>query len=276
MAADFIIDVNEADFDYQVLAYSHQIPVVVDFWAEWCVPCRTLSPLLERVTIEAKGGFRLAKLNVDLNQNLAIRYNVRSIPAVKAFRNGTIVSEFTGVQPEPRLREFIRQVAPHPADLILEKGTSLLESGQWIPAREAFQKVLAELPQSPTALLGLVKCLLAQGHPVEAKNILIKIPPSREYSAGEILKPLIDALLRIPNGERILDDPLQAAYQRALTLITRGNIEASLDGLLDILRQDKRYRDGEVRQVILSLFELLGEKNPLTSQYRQEMATILF
>jgi len=226
--------------------------------------------------MEAKGGFRLAKLNVDLNQNLAIRYNVRSIPAVKAFRNGSIVSEFTGVQPEPRLREFIRLIAPHPADLTLEKGTSLLESGQWIPAREAFQKVLAELPQSPTALLGLAKCLLAQGHPVEANNILKNIPPSREYSAGEILKPLINALLRIQNGEPYFDDPLLAAYQRALRLVTRGNIEAALDGLLDILRQDKRYRDGEVRQVILGLFELLGEKNPLTSQYRQEMASILF
>lgn len=276
MASDYIIDVSEADFEYQVLAYSQQIPVIVDFWAEWCIPCKTLSPILERLAVEAAGTFRLAKVNVDYNPNLANRYNVRSIPTVKAFRDGRVVSEFIGLQPEPRIREFIRAIAPSPADLALERGSSLLQMGEWRMAEVAFRQVLSEKPENPPALLGLAKCLLAQGKAQEALNILSHFPASREYSSAETLKPLAEALVRQKNGDVYSDDPLEAAYNRALRLVIRGNYPAAMDGLLDILRQDKRYRNGEIRLVMLALFELLGEGNPLTRQYRQELASVLF
>jgi len=130
MASDFIVDVSESDFEYQVLAYSQQVPVVVDFWAEWCAPCKMLGPLLEKFAKEGQGSFRLARVNVDENPNLALRYAVHSIPAVKAFRDSKMVAEFAGVQPEPRLREFLRSIAPSPSDLELEKGLSLLNLQQ--------------------------------------------------------------------------------------------------------------------------------------------------
>ena len=107
MASGYIITVTEADFEYEVVAFSQQLPVVVDFWAEWCVPCKTLGPLLEKLADEAQGSFRLAKVDVDSSPNLALRYGVRSIPNVKAFRDGQVVAEFVGAQPEPRLREFV-------------------------------------------------------------------------------------------------------------------------------------------------------------------------
>ena len=276
MASDFIIDVDESDFEYQVLAFSQQVPVVVDFWAQWCIPCRTLSPLLEKLTIEAGGTFRLAKLDVDSNTNLANRYNVRSIPAVKAFRDGKVVSEFVGAQPEPRIREFIQQIAPSQADLILEKGQSLLLANQWASAEEALREVLEENLDSSAALLGLAKALLAQGQAYEAQGILESFPASREFSTAEGLRPLAEALIRLQNGSPASDLPLEAAYNRALHLFTRGNIEATLDGLLDVLREDKRYRNGEARQVILGVLEVLGVENPLTRQYRQELTSVLF
>ena len=276
MASDYIIDVSETDFEYQVINYSQRVPVVVDFWAEWCIPCRTLGPMLENLTEESQGAFRLAKVNVDNNQNLAMRYNVHSIPSVKAFQNGSVIAEFSGVQPEPRLREFILKIAPSPSDLTLEKGESLLKLEQWKSAETAFQQVLNERPNDPAALLGLAKSGLLQGRPSEATSILRDFPPSREFSSAEALLPLSEALMRIDNGDTLSDDPQEAAFNHSLRLFLRGNIPASMDGLLDILRQDKQYRNGEARLALLGIFELIGDENPLTRQYRQELATILF
>jgi putative thioredoxin len=276
MASDNIVEVNESDFETQVLAYSQQTPVVVDFWAEWCVPCRTLSPLLERLTQAADGAFRLAKVNVDQNPNLAYRYNVNSIPSVKAFRDGRVISEFVGLQPEPRVREFLRLIAPSPADLTLEKGQSLLASGQWQSAEAAFREVLGDGRESAPALLGLAKSLLAQGRADEAQSILGNFPASREFVVSETLRPLTAALIQQQRVGAASEDPLEAAYRRAIRLFGRGNIEAALDGLLDILREDKRYRNGEVRLVILGILELMGENNPSTREYRKELASVLF
>lgn len=276
MASDYIIDVTEADFDYQVLNFSQKIPVVVDFWAEWCVPCRTLGPLLEKFAEEGQGQFRLAKVNVDNNPNLAMQYNVRSIPSVKAFRDGRIISEFVGVKPEPELREFIRNIAPSPADLKLEKGLSMMQMEQWKSAEAAFHEVLDELPGNTAAQLGLAKSTLAQGKIYEASQILENFPASREYAAAESMRPLANALYNLDNGQGLTDDPLLAAFNRSLVLFKRGNIPAAMDGLIDLLREDKQYRGGEARQVLLGIFELLGDKNLLTRQYQQELASVLF
>lgn len=276
MASDFIVDVSEADFDFEVVAYSQESPVVVDFWATWCAPCRVLGPLLEKLAEEAGGSFRLARVNVDENPNLAKHYQVRNIPNVKAFRDGRIVAEFAGVLPEPRLREFIRSMVPSESDLILAKGLNLLADLQAEEAEQTFRQALIEAPDHPAALLGLAKSLLLQGQGGEGLFILQNFPASPEYNVAEILRPLAVALARLDADQEPSDDPLEAAFDRALRLVKRGNIEAALDGLLDILRQDKRFRNGEPRQVIVALLELLGEANPLTRQYRSELASVLF
>jgi putative thioredoxin len=276
MASDFIIEVSETDFEYQVLAYSQQIPVLVDFWAEWCIPCRTLGPVLEKLVDEANGAFRLAKLNVDHNQNLAMRYNVRSIPAVKAFQNGQVIAEFSGAQPEPRVREFLKNIAPSDVDLALEKAASLMQLEQWRSAEVTYREVLDKMPSQSAALLGLVKSLLIQGQTVAALDILESFPPSREFNDAQTLLPLAVALDQEQNGDLWSDNPLDAAYSRSLNLISRGNFPAAMDGILDILREEKRYRNNEARHVFVGLLELLGEKNPLTKQYRQELSLVLF
>src|SRR4030042_6068808 len=142
MASEFIKIVTESDFEYEVIAYSNQIPVIVDFWAEWCRPCKTLTPILEKIAEDAAGTFRLAKVDVDGNPNLALRFNVRSIPNVKAFRDGQLISEFLGLQPESRVKEFIRNLAPSQIDLLLEKGQSQLESLNWLDASHTFRQFL--------------------------------------------------------------------------------------------------------------------------------------
>ncbi|NLG74392.1 MAG: tetratricopeptide repeat protein [Chloroflexi bacterium] len=272
-----IIDVSEADFEYQVIAYSQQVPVVVDFWADWCVPCRVLGPILEKLAEEGEGSFRLAKVNVDENPNLARRFRVTGIPAVKAFRNGQVVAEFHGAQPEPRVREFLRLVVPSTADLNLEKGWSLLLAGQPEEAEEAFRQVLDEEPDRSPALLGLCKALLLQGEAEEALYTLENFPASREYSAAQNLLPLARAMIQVRHeAPEDFENFLDSAYHRAINLVMRGNLEAAMDGLLDILRQDKRYRKGEAHQVMLALLELLGEGHPSARQYRSELASVLF
>jgi putative thioredoxin len=271
-----IINVSESDFEYQVLIYSQTVPVLVDFWAEWCGPCRMLGPILERLAKEAGGSFRLAKINVDENPNLARRYNVSSIPMVKAFRDGHVVSEFVGALPEPRIREFLRALAPSPMDLLLEKGYSLLEMKEWLQAEKTFREYLQTNPSQSGATLGLIKSILLQGRGADALYLIKNFPDGKDYNRAENLKPLATALARLKAGEAYSENPLEAAYMNALRLVMRGNHAAAMDGMLDVLRLDKQYRQGEVRQVMVGIFELMGDENPLTRQYRNELAMVLF
>lgn len=276
MTSDFIVEVSDADFEYQVLVYSQQTPVVVDFWAEWCAPCKMIGPILERLAQEGQGSFRLAKVNVDENPELVMRYSVRSIPAVMAFRDGRMVAEFKGAQPEPRIREFLKSIAPSPEDLTLEKANSLLSLGNILGAEKAFREVLQAAPNNPTALLGLAKSLLLRGQEKEALSILASFPASKEYHSAEQLRPLAEALSMLESrafseGEHVLD----AAFANSLRLVKRGNLPAAMDGLLDILREDKRFRDGLARKVMLALIELV-EDPEMARQYRNELASVLF
>lgn len=275
--SEYIIDVNEADFEYQVLAYSQQVPVVVDFWAEWCKPCKVLGPMLEGLAQEAQGLFRLAKVNVDDNPNLAVRYGVRSIPILKAFRDSQMIAELLGVQPEARLREFIRAIAPSESDLLVAKGNSQLALLRSTQAEQTFRQALEMTPQNTAAMLGLAKSLLQQGKGREGLQILADFPGSREYKSAEIMLPLAQSLEAFERGQVVpSEDPLDAAFKQALRLVKRNNLEAAMDGLLDILREDKRYRDGKARQVMLGLLEILGSESDVARGYRQELASVLF
>ncbi len=277
MSQNNIIDVNEVDFEYEVIAYSQNSPVLVDFWAEWCQPCKTLSPLLERLVAEQESTLRLARVNVDQNPNLAEMYSVRNIPTVKAFTQGHVVAEFTGLQPEQRLHEFISKIIPPSAvDLEIEKGNNLLIAGKWAEAEITFRQVLETKPESGAALLGLSKTLIALGKGHEAMAILSNFPSSREYTSASLLLPIAQALVDYQENTFPLESDLDATFKNSIRLAGIGKIEAALDGLLDLLRQDKRYRDNLAKQVILGLLEILGNENPRTREYRSELSSILF
>ncbi|HMK09325.1 MAG TPA: thioredoxin domain-containing protein, partial [Anaerolineales bacterium] len=192
--SEHIVDVTEANFAQEVIQRSFDVPVVVDFWAPWCAPCRALSPLLERAAIEAGGTFRLAKVNVDENPQLSVRFGVQGIPAVKAFRQGEVVSEFVGAQPEPMVRRFLERVAPTQADPGLVRALGLRAARQWPEAERAFRDVLSREEANPAASLGLLECLLMEGRGPEAKALLVDFPPSTEWATAERLRPLANLL----------------------------------------------------------------------------------
>lgn len=271
-----IIDVTESDFEFQVIAYSQQVPVVVDFWAEWCAPCRVLGPVLEKLAEEAEGAFRLAKVNVDENPKLAKRFNVFSIPTVKGFSEGQMVTEFKGALPEGKIREFLQQLVPDETTLALEKASSLLEERDLQESEDLFREVLGAQPGNPQALLGLSRTLLFQNRSLEAAELLANFPVSKLMNMAARLLPLANALASFEPTSDIPEDVLQATYQRSLLLLQRGNYPAALDGLMSVLREDKRFRGGEVHQLVLGLFTLLGETHYLTLEYQRELANILF
>ncbi len=275
--SDFIVDVNETDFEYEVLSYSLNVPVVVEFWAKWCQPCKQLGPMLERLTAEANGSFRLARVDVDASPNLALRYGVRSIPTVKAISQGQVVGEFAGLQPETRVREFLDRLAPpSEAALAQEKADSLLAEHAWAEAEAIYRELEEKEQNQPPVLLGLVKALLAQGKPGEAVFILNYFPASREYNAAQVLRPLAESMLKFDKGELPDESDLDAMFQNSIRLAMRGNHLAALDGLLEILRQDKQFDSGKARQVFLGILELLGPEDADGRQYRSELTMLLF
>lgn len=275
--SEYIHDVSEATFEQDVLMRSHEVPVVVDFWAPWCGPCKMLGPMIERLAIEGGGAFLLAKVDVDENPNLSIRYGVQGIPAVKAFVNGNVKSQFVGAQPESIVRRFVKELAPSESDIALEKGNSLLGTRHWQEAEVAFREVYVEDETNSAAALGLLKCLLMQGKGKDASFLIDQFPLGTEWAAAEKLKALAQILAEVEeNGPRPENDPLEAEFYQSARLILRGNLPAAMDGLLDVLRHDKNYRDGEPKALLLSIFELLGDDDPLTREYRNELASILF
>jgi putative thioredoxin len=275
--SEFIVDVSEANFEYEVLSYSQNLPVVVEFWATWCQPCKILGPMLEHLTEEAHGNFRLARVDVDANPNLALRYGVRSIPTVKAITQGQVAGEFVGLQPEPRVREFLSKLLP-PSEysLQLEKANSLLADHQWTEAEAIYRTLNNENPDQPQVVLGLVKTLLAQARSGEALFLINTFPASKEFNAAQALRPLAEAMVKHEKSQLPDQTDLDAMFSNSIRLMRRGNHLAALDGLLEILKQDKRYRGDTARVVFLAILEILGPEDPEAKQYRSELTMILF
>ena len=274
-----IIDVQEATFESDVIQKSFEKAVVVDFWAAWCGPCRTLGPTLERLANEPDSNFILAKVDVDSNQGLAMRYGIQGIPAVKAFRDGQIVDDFVGAQPEPMVRQFIEGIAPSAAGEAVISADKLLEDRQWQEAESLFREKLESDPAGAEAKLGLAKSLLGQGDGCKARSYLEELKSLVEtMDPAERLLPLADYLctaskLKEQNAEVTV---IEAQYRQAARLFSDGKVAPALDGLLDVLRHNKNYRDGQTKAVVLGIFELLGDEDPLTQVYRRELGSILF
>lgn len=267
-----IIDVNEATFAQDVLDRSRQQPVIVDFWAPWCGPCRMLSPVLEKITTEANGAFVLAKINSDNNQRLAQQYGVQGIPAVKVFRDGKVVGEFVGAKPEPQVRDFLKKYAPAKSDLAFTAAQALFSEGRLIEAEAALHNILNAQPDHTAAALLLGNILLRLGRGTEAASALKHIPSSAKEADQVEKLGVLAKFMALPNDA---SDGLDAQYQTAADLLRQQLYEAALDSLLNVLRKNRAYRNGEAKQVMLAIFDWLGD-DPLVKTYRRQLANVLF
>ena len=271
-----IISADESNFEYQVLAYSEQVPVLVNFWAQWSDTCHRITPLLETLARQNSGRFRLAKVDVDQNIQLSQRYQVHTVPSLKSFENGLITRQIIGIKTNMQVIDFVKQLIPGPENLLLEKAANLLQSEAYQEVEEACREILDEYPEQPKANLLLVKSLIWQGIYPEASQNLKRFPTSQEFQGAEKLIPLVNALAETPDQSTQISESLDPVFYRAVKLIRLGNIPAALDGLLEILRIDKKYRASLPKDLILGLFELLGDDHQLTQEYRPQLANILF
>jgi putative thioredoxin len=271
-----IISVNELDFEVQVLVYSDRIPVLVNFWASWDDAWKQTKVQLESLVLENPGRFRLANLDVDKNPLLTGRYQVHTVPTLKTFQNGMVTHQLEGLQTNLQLIDYVRSFSPGPENLLLEKAASYLDSNRYEDVEDTCLEVLEDDPGNPGAKLLLAKSLIWQGEYLEALTIIHHFPTSTEYQGAERLSPLVEGLLKEFDPGQQSENPLDPHYYRSLHLIQIGNIEAALDGMLEIVKQDKGYRSGQPRKIILGVFELLGNDHPLVIDYRAQLANALF
>ncbi len=275
-----MIDVGDDDFDQRVVQASREVPVVVDFWAGWCQPCLVLGPVLERLAEEHRGRFVLARVDVDANPVLATRFGIQGIPAVKGFRDGEVVDEFVGVQPEELIRAFLKGLVPSEAEGTVTEARAAERRGDHEEAEAGYRAALAVDPEHEGATLGLARVLLQRDGHEEARGLLGRLPGSDEAE-----RILAEAELRAaaPSGEEVA--ALRARLQRrpddheaALSLAAAEagtDPTAALERCLDIVRAGGEGRD-RAREIMLRIFQSLGDDHPLTNEYRPRLASALF
>jgi putative thioredoxin len=285
--SDHAYDVTVADFSAKVLGASRQVPVIVDFWAEWCQPCRILKPILEKLAAEYGGRFILAKVDSDHNQELAQRYGVRGIPAVKAFVNGEMVDEFTGALPEGQIRDFIDRLIPSPAEPLRRQALDLRAAGDLEGARQLMAQAIKLDPANDTSYLDYVELSLAAGAIDEAREIMDAI---RQRCRDRTRVAALDAQLALAAGggggdaaalrETVAADPtdLDARLRLANALAVARDYRPAFEQLLEIVRRDRAWNDQAGRKTMLTLFTVLAaqpQHDDLVREFRVALSRTL-
>lgn len=280
-AGSAVRDITDDTFATEVLAESNKRPVIVDFWAPWCGPFRVLGPIIERVAAEYGDALVLAKLNTDENPKVAMAYGIQGIPAVKAFRDGKVVAEFTGAIPEARVRAFFQQLAPSAADRAATSTASMLLNGDVDGAERSFRALLEAQPANAEALVGLAAILASRGETEEAERLLDRAPTDRRARAMKH-RIFLDRFAARHAAEDLQGeaaanpkDP-RARYRWGVMLAAREQFEAALDELIESVRLDRSFADGAARKAALAVFDILGLDSPVTREYQRRLSSVLF
>lgn len=286
--AAYIFEATDATFDQLVLENSFHKPVLVDFWAEWCAPCKALMPLLAKITEEYQGELLLAKVNCDIEVQTAARLGIRSLPTVVLFRNGQPVDGFMGAQPESAIRELL---APHvtapaaPEATPLETAQALFDAARFADAESVLKALLTENNENGTALILYARCLIERGELGEAEAVLNAVKGDEHKHALAGAKAQLTflrlaaempevALLKSRVAQNAEDD--EALYQLSIQQLARQQYETALDNLLRLFTRNRNYQEGQPHKTLLQVFELLGNDHPLVTLYRRKLYQAIY
>lgn len=283
-ASPFIADVTQNSFESEVLVRSRATPVLVDFWAAWCGPCKMLMPVLTQLAGEYQGKFFLAKVNSDNEQALANQYGIRSLPTVKLFRNGQVVDEFMGVQPEKAIRALLDRHIPRESDARIEIAALAVRAGRLDEALTILQQAASSDPGNDRVKLELARLSLHLGRADDADKTLATLSNETRDGADAVALRAQLEFARIVQTARAPDQLLHAVqanpkdsaarYELAAHLVVRQQFEAALDQLLDIVRTDRKWNHDAARKAMVSIFNLLGN-NETVNQYRRKLSMVL-
>lgn len=286
---DVIKDSNTANFAADVLDPSMQVPVIVDFWAPWCGPCKQLGPMLEKLVRQAGGLVRLVKINIDDNQELALQLRVQSVPTVYAFLGGRPVDAFVGAQPESKLRAFIGRLTADvqsPLDDALEHARQALAAGDARTATKIYAQILNEDPTNPKAIAGLVRAHVATGSLAKARKVVADLPPdlaaNADIAAATAAIDVAEESIKAGDARKLRarvesnPDDHDARLALATALFGNGHEQDALEHLLESVRRDRAWNDEAARKQLLKLFDALGPTHPLTAGFRRRLSSLLF
>jgi putative thioredoxin len=281
----YSFDVGNDDFQTIVIEGSHKVPVVVDFWAEWCGPCKVLKPVLEKLAEEYQGKFILAKVDSDANQALAGQYGVRGIPNVKAFVGGKIIDEFSGALPESEVRAFLDRIIPSPGEELRLQAMQTLEAGNLETTLAQLLEAQGIDPDNDRIKVDLARVYLARGDTAAAKQQIETLPLAlrMEDEVAELVSKIefTEKSRDLPDEDNLVqriqadENDLEARLQLANRYISEQRFEEAMDQLLEIIRIDRGFQGDIGRKTMLSVFTLLGDQGDLVRQYRRRMASLL-
>jgi putative thioredoxin len=286
-------DVNTATFMADVIDASYDTPIVVDFWAPWCGPCKQLGPMIEKAVAETNGAVRLVKIDIDQNQDLAMQMRIQSIPAVYAFKDGRPIDAFVGAVPESQIKAFIKKLASaagapaSPVDEALEQAKAALAEGDVGTAGTFFSHVLKAEPTNVTALAGLGKILVQSGDVERARMFLEQVPADQANHAEVVaLKSAIELAEQAAASAgaagdleaKLQQDPNdhQARFDLAMAHFGAGQREEAVDQLLEIIKRNRAWNEEAARKQLVKFFEAFGNMDPLTVASRKRLSAILF